>query len=114
MSIYAEKDSVDGADSAVNTVGTVGDPHLLVDQELVVPDYDDEAETAESPAAPADPAACIADFKAKREKHERWALAVILNVFLIANMGSMLLTTLAVWDTDADTNPLKEVVNGTL
>jgi hypothetical protein len=45
MSIYAEKDSVDGADSAVNTVGTVvGDPHLL-DQELVVPDYDDEPET---------------------------------------------------------------------
>ena len=90
MSIYAERDSVDGADSAVNTVGTVGDPHLL-DQELVVPDYDDDAETAEPPAAPTDPAACIADFKAKREKHERWALAVILNAFLIANMGSMLL-----------------------
>jgi hypothetical protein len=113
MSIYAERDSVDGADSAVNTVGTVGDPHLL-DQELVVPDYDDEAETAEPPAAPTDPAACIADFKAKREKHERWALAVILNAFLIANMGSMLLTTLAVRNPDADTNPFKEVVNGTL
>ena len=112
MSIYAEKDSVNGADSAVNTVGTVGDPHLL-DQELVVPDYDDEAETAEPPAAPTDPAACIADFKAKREKHERWALAVILNVFLIAYMGSMLLATLAL-DSDADTNPFKELVNGTL
>jgi hypothetical protein len=113
MSIYAERDSVDGADSAVNTVGTVGDPHLL-DQELVVPDYDDDAETAGSPAAPADPAACIAEFKAKREKHERWALAVILNVFLIVNMGSVLLATVAVRNPDADTNPFKELVNGTV
>eukprot|EP01046_Picozoa_sp_COSAG06_P056466 COSAG06_NODE_10690_length_1635_cov_2.582031_1_plen_399_part_10 len=118
MSIYAEKDSVDGTDSAVNAVGTVGDPHLDLDQELVVPDYDDDdddAKTAESsPQAPADPAACIAEFKAKREKHERWALAVILNVFIIADMGAMLLLQLAVWNPDADTNPFKEVVNGTL
>jgi hypothetical protein len=41
-------------------------------------------------------------------------LAVILNVFLIANMGSTLLATLAVRNPDADTNPFKEVVNGTL
>ena len=106
---------MDGADSSVNRVGTVGDPHLDLDQELVVPDYDDDATTAESsPQAPADPAACIAEFKAKREKHERWTLAVILNVFLIANMGSMLLANIAVWNTDADTNPFKAVVNGTL
>eukprot|EP01043_Picozoa_sp_COSAG02_P067962 COSAG02_NODE_11112_length_1791_cov_1.624704_1_plen_451_part_01 len=114
MSIYAEKNSVNGVNSDDNTVGTVGDPHLLV-QELVVPDYDDDAETAESsPRAPADPAACIAEFKAKREKHERWALAVILNVCLIAFVGPMLLAGLAVWNPDADTNPFKELVNGTL
>ena len=92
------KYGVDGADSSVNTVGTVGDPHVDLDQELVVPDYDDDDETAEpSPQAPADPAACIAEFKAKREKHERWALAVILNVFLIVAMGPMLLLVLAAW-----------------
>eukprot|EP01046_Picozoa_sp_COSAG06_P042398 COSAG06_NODE_5396_length_3507_cov_4.848298_4_plen_275_part_00 len=108
---------MDVADSDVGTglqqsSGNDGnDPHLL-DEELVIPDYDD-AETAESPAAPVDPAACIAEFKQKREKHERWALGVILNVFVVIWIGSMVLTTWAVRDNDPATNPFKEDINGT-
>ena len=116
MSIYAEKDSVDVADSDVGTGGlqqsSGNDPHHL-DEELVIPDYDD-VETAESPAAPVDPAACIAEFKQKREKHERWALGVILNVFVVISFSAMVLTTWAVRNNDPATNPFKEDINGTV
>jgi hypothetical protein len=112
MSIYAEKDSVNGADSAVNTVGTVGDPHLL-DQELVVPDYDND-ETAESPAASANPAACIAEFKAKREKRERVALGAVFNALLVLVSLSVAGLAWVSYDHNPETNPFVTSKNGTI
>jgi hypothetical protein len=103
---------VDGADSAVNTVGTVGDPHLL-DQELVVPDYDND-ETAESPAASANPAACIAEFKAKREKRERVALGAVFNALLVLVSLSVAGLAWVSYDHNPETNPFVTSKNGTI
>ena len=81
-----------------------------MEEELVaVPDSD------ASPAAEGtdDPATRIAEFKQKREKHERWGLAAILNVLLLLNIGSMVISQWMLRDHNPQTNPFREDVNGT-
>jgi hypothetical protein len=114
MSIYTENTGADiGAGGLRQSrVGVGGDLQSGDSSELVVPDYggvDAGGDDAE-PVPASDPSALIAEFKAKREKHETWGLMVVLTVLVVIYVG---LPALQYVD-DPDVNPFKEDINGTV
>jgi hypothetical protein len=83
--------------------------------ELIIPEYDEgDAESPGTPGAePTGPADCIADFKATRERNERLALGVLLNILLLFGITASITITWMMNVHNPDVNPFLQVVNGT-
>ena len=117
MSIYEPKTPSEGDAGVPSAPPHMGDDRddAHPNAELIIPEYD-EGDDAESPGtqpAAAGPAECIADFKATREKNERLALGVVLNILVFVGITASATIEWMMVDLDPDTNPFREDVNGT-